>query len=663
KLRFTPWNSDRSLARIAPLRFEPGIPPAARSFANPDGAHLWLAGPGQSATSRPVLVPATATRLTFDLQAGYIDNGQIYAPFYVDVLSGPAFAVATRIDGRLESRFDDGWQAVSLDLSQFRGRAVRLRFRTRGNDGGIRARLDRVAFAGNTREPAADVDTPPDTSYLALAGRQTLTSSGFDVPTGTARLRFQYQTGSVLDGAAWAELSVEVLGGPGGLDSTRIDGRTLSATLNQGWRSASLDLGAFRGQRIRLRFQTGGDPNTRTLIDQIVVGPNAVTAGRDGTFQYDNQPFRFIGANIRELAHFDASEQFEQVTAARHFTGARVIRTFVPHRGKSIPETIAALNALFASVPAEQDTMFILSLTNFYGDGDQRIAGDDSAYVTDGELVRLERSWFDLVPPCPEPCAARPVTYRTNYEAFVAAVVAEFSRHPRVFAWELGNELQAGGAGPMFGFARSVGCLIQGLDPNHMVTTGFLSTRHATRGATDMQEEIYGLRCDDGQRAFDFGSIHVHDNGAAEPSCNLAECPEPYGGQDLDYAWFRAAGMPYILGEVGFSGAAANPAQCAKVYPGGSWDGLALPATGDSRTEAIDLTLDRFFNELGADGALSWAFMYGPDDNGSADWCRGLAQPRVNTTDKGVAVVYGFNDWDALTAKYLEWSGRLKQAR
>lgn len=97
----------------------------------------------------------------------------------------------------------------------------------------------------------------------------------------------------------------------------------------------------------------------RTLIDQITVGPNTVTAGRDGTFRYSNQPFRFIGMNIRELVHFDAFEQAEQVSSARHFAGARVIRTWVPHRGKSIPETIAALNSLFASVPADQDSMFI----------------------------------------------------------------------------------------------------------------------------------------------------------------------------------------------------------------------------------------------------------------------------------------------------------------
>lgn len=55
--------------------------------------------------------------------------------------------------------------------------------------------------------------------------------------------------------------------------------------------------------------------------------------------------------------------------------------------------------------------------------------------------------------------------------------------------------------------------------------------------------------------------------------------------------------------------------------------------------------------------------MYGPDDNGSADWCRGLAQPEVNTKDEGVEVIYGFNDWDTLTAEYLRWSNILTELR
>ena len=72
--------------------------------------------------------------------------------------------------------------------------------------------------------------------------------------------------------------------------------------------------------------------------------------------------------------------------------------------------------------------------------------------------------------------------YKNNYLPFVEHIVKEFKDHPRIFAWELGNELKAWGPDEhkilpdlFIQFAEAVSNRIRQLDSNHLITTGIIN--------------------------------------------------------------------------------------------------------------------------------------------------------------------------------------------
>jgi hypothetical protein len=140
---------------------------------------------------------------------------------------------------------------------------------------------------------------------------------------------------------------------------------------------------------------------------------------------------------------------------------------------------------------------------------------------------------------------------------------------------------------------------------------------------------------------------------------NFGDRPDQY----VDYRWFQAHQLPYIVEELGFTG--GNRTQpgdkCVDssftndnaVWSGsaargdGSGTDVALPATGQTRGPAVAAALDRFF-ALDASGVLPWAFQAGSIDLGAHDACRGL-DPIYHT------------DWADLFKVYCEKARQLDQ--
>jgi mannan endo-1,4-beta-mannosidase len=66
--------------------------------------------------------------------------------------------------------------------------------------------------------------------------------------------------------------------------------------------------------------------------------------------------------------------------------------------------------------------------------------------------------------------------YQLHYKPFAEAMVSAFKDHPAIFAWELRNELKDAQNPPnIVPFVQAMASRIRQLDPNHMITTGFLS--------------------------------------------------------------------------------------------------------------------------------------------------------------------------------------------
>lgn len=223
----------------------------------------------------------------------------------------------------------------------------------------------------------------------------------------------------------------------------------------------------------------------------------------------------------------------------------------------------------------------------------------------------------------------------------------------QIFAWELGNELKVDdpshGVAYMQGFAKDMACSIHAWDRYpRMVTSGFISTFHATNGQRHDPGELYNLQCDGQRDAFDFGTIHVYNNEWSIPRASIIPNNDPNIGdrleQYVDYGWFLTRQppfkkMPYIVEELGFTGGnrSAVGEQCAdssytigdsiwygdSTHGDGSGKDTLLPQASITRGPAIAATLDRFF-QLGASGVMPWAFQAGTIELTMHDACRGM---------------------------------------
>jgi hypothetical protein len=298
---------------------------------------------------------------------------------------------------------------------------------------------------------------------------------------------------------------------------------------------------------------------------------------------------------------------------------------------------------------------------------------DPFCYLMNGEPPHLRPEWFNQD-------YARPTFNEGSYRQYVEALVKHYNdrvsvpvndgnpngihvigssvtsvqvRPTQIFAWELGNELKVDdpghGVAYMRSFVQDMACSIHAWDRYpRMVTSGFVSTFHATNGQRRDPGDLYNLQCDSQRDAFDFGTIHVYNNEWSIPRASTIPAKDPNIGdrleQYVDYGWFLARQppfkkMPYIVEELGFTGGNRSHIgeQCAdgsyvmgdSVWSGDSINGdgrgkdTPLPQTSVTRGPAIAATIDRFF-ELGASGVMPWAFQAGTAELTMHDACRGM---------------------------------------
>ena len=361
-------------------------------------------------------------------------------------------------------------------------------------------------------------------------------------------------------------------------------------------------------------------------------------------FSYKGGTFKFIGVNLRGIAHHPTSNIDAQLSAAWS-VGARVIRVFIPNSQKNTTQVGDALaNLLSRAALVSPDLKVIVSLTDFYGaaiyilPGQPRmgVQGDDAAYASG----HLSSAWFAS-------------GYNTNYKPFVTALVTRFKADDRIFAWELGNELSAEPAGgasgqtDMLNFAYTMGWAIRNTGAIQMVTTGFIDVNHAINGGvTDaiIQKMYKGPWSSWSTSPFHFASIHAY---------NDQSWPGSSSAQDRDINWFYNNSYPYVVGEGGFTGALQNPnaaagcaAQGLPLFTGGTWDGVAIPNATSDRGAATSATLNRFFDAKGAAGFMQWGFSAGGADIGEGDGCVGM-DPLLHT------------DWSSLASVYSQKSASL----
>lgn len=414
-------------------------------------------------------------------------------------------------------------------------------------------------------------------------------------------------------------------------------------------------------------------------------------------------PYKFIGVNTRELAYLAEQNprlakpdvyrvdltgvnpgilQTQLETASR--MGAKVVRLFAPrfYDANSAIHTlddILAANDMVLAVARllerEQrlkPLKFIIVFTDFYAAPPSfgvynlhcpgysaNDFGDPFCTLMPGEPPHLKPDWFtrDYARGY-----AQPTFGEGSYRQYVEALIKHYSAPisvtlattsiqivpSQILAWELGNELKVDDPQQavtiMQSFVRDMACVVHQVDRYpRLVASGFVSTFHATNGQGHDPAALYDLRCADGRAVFDLGTIHVYNNQWWLPREVIVPHNERNFGdrldQYVDYRWFQAHHVPYLVEELGFTG--GNHTQpgdrCVDnsytndnaVWSGsaargdGSGADVSVPATGQTRGPAVAAVLDRFF-ALGASGVLPWAFQAGSIDLGAHDACRGM---------------------------------------
>ena len=311
-------------------------------------------------------------------------------------------------------------------------------------------------------------------------------------------------------------------------------------------------------------------------------------------FELNNQPFRFVGFNVRGACHYGAGDVLpaagrRDLQLALDFcqqARARVIRVFCAYRGITPQQTGDRLAAVLDECAA-RDIYVLVALTDVYRDTLMHPAGDTPAYTYEGccGLWLLGHAWYQS-------------GYQTYYKPQVLYLVNRFRDHPAVFAWQLGNEIRDIGYGSTFlAFCHDMAAAIRAVDPNHMISIGLIGAWHAQTDALQLYQP------------FDFVSSHNYN-----------------GGGDDD-TWIAVQlNKPYVVDEAGFDSAVFGPDR--------------TPESG------ADMTL--WFDQRGAAGYMNWALMATSHDNGDGDHMFGIDR---------VLGTHG-QDYDAYRSLYALWGSR-----
>jgi hypothetical protein len=222
-----------------------------------------------------------------------------------------------------------------------------------------------------------------------------------------------------------------------------------------------------------------------------VVPPSFVYAS-GGHFWVDGQLFRHVGVNEVDYVYEGGSNSdLWNDTYYLRQGGVKQIRVILANDAYPTATILDKLDQALG-VAWSRGIRVTVALTNFYyGDhwghdgnhGHTAVGGDTlQNYYTDtyNGIHLLNYSWISG-------------GFRVNYKPFVGAVVDRFKNDPRIFAWEVGNEIGApnGQVETAISFYREMALYIKGIDPNHMVTTGIICTQWLPLTTQSQKDRLY----------------------------------------------------------------------------------------------------------------------------------------------------------------------------
>lgn len=258
----------------------------------------------------------------------------------------------------------------------------------------------------------------------------------------------------------------------------------------------------------------------------------AADAAGTRLFRDGAQTFRFVGANINELPWANDQVLAQDLDYARNL-GARVVRVWGVNSASSVDEMDGRLRRVLDA--AQQRGLYVIvALTHNYWQDNwmddcnpkppppqperrcpvHAVPGDDgpNAYVNGyhgfysvdaSPHWLLSDAWVHW-------------GHGAYYKPYVENLVARLKNHPALFAWDIANEVGVSNrsdpflSGILTDFYVNMAATIKSRDPNHMVTTGLISSKWAGFSAAQ-RNRVYG------SRDIDFVTIHQYEGEPADP--------------------------------------------------------------------------------------------------------------------------------------------------
>lgn len=261
-------------------------------------------------------------------------------------------------------------------------------------------------------------------------------------------------------------------------------------------------------------------------------------------FQIDGRVTQLIGGNMTELPWLGATEQDKELAWAQG-VGFKVVRVWGVDDGTGASAMATRLRGVLDRAAAH-GLHVIVALTHNYHQPNwlngsstyHAVPGDarPNAFVSDangfytrdcGAPVRwcLDDRWIDW-------------GYGAYYQGYATSLVRLLADHPAVFAWDIANETsgssrQAWIVERVTAFYETLASKIKAADPNHLVTTGLISTSWV--GMTDAQRDrVYG------SANVDFLTVHEYE----EPFNSEAQTDEVWRARNRYH-------KPVIVEELG----------------------------------------------------------------------------------------------------------------
>lgn len=249
----------------------------------------------------------------------------------------------------------------------------------------------------------------------------------------------------------------------------------------------------------------------------------------NGEFCLNGRPFKHVGANSGGLPYAQSSQVIEHLDRLRN-AGVRQVRLFLPNDAYSVEEMGNRL-AYVLDQAAARNMYVTVTLASMYGTdvwpwesrgGFGAVPGDQTGNswctptgpgnpadargfytrsIQEGGhiLWLLDNCWVDT-------------GYTLNYKPFVERIVSRFRDHKAIFGWDITNEQNVSNSSDAWlvdrltSFYTTMAAFINGLDQNHMITTGMISTGSAWSGMNDTQRDaIYG------SSNVDYVTVHEYD--------------------------------------------------------------------------------------------------------------------------------------------------------